>query len=78
MFALSELTIINHKKLASISGNLPTKIASNYFSKDPNGDQALRQSDSLNQWLTIQSMHALNHKQLNKNHIFMLRLKASP
>ena len=59
VFILSEITIINHKKLASISGNLPTKIASNYFSKDPNGDQALRQLDSLKQWLTIQvGMHS--------------------
>ena len=78
VFILSEITIINHKKPASISGNLSTKIASNYFSKDPNGDQALRQLDSLKHWLTIQSMHAINHKQLNKNYTFMLRFKASP
>ena len=49
VFILSEITIINHQKPASILGNLPTKIASNYFSKDRNGDQALIQLDSFNQ-----------------------------
>ena len=48
VFILSEITIINHKKPTPILGNLPTKIASNHFSKDPNGDQALRQLDSFN------------------------------
>ena len=47
IFALGEITIINHKKQYSILWWYFDRIASNYLSKNPNGRESLRQIDSL-------------------------------
>lgn len=52
-FALSEPTIVN---INQVQDNILTKIASDYLSKYPDGDQTSRYIDSLNTMIN-KSMH---------------------